>query len=275
MTTTAEAVRSALDADPRLTAQVATIKISTRRKTVGMTIRPGESGITLHVPATRNPDDVIALLAANRHRIGSMLVKAKENIPEIPVKELVNGSGFLLLGQSNRLRLVDNPVETVRHVDDHGNISERGTWRGRWLELDRSALRHGAKPLIDWYIREGAAWLEGQAEPLWRRMSGGRRPMPAVRAANIGRTRWGVHEGNPNPVNDEIRIAWQAFQLRPALVRHILTHEFVHALRPGGRAHGPEFWRAFERAETGARRTQRELHQQGRSVWMGDIHIPG
>ncbi|MDX3025654.1 YgjP-like metallopeptidase domain-containing protein [Streptomyces acidiscabies] len=272
--TTAEDIRAALDAMPRLGDSVATIKISNRRKTVGMSVQPGENGITLHVPAASHPAEIVAVLTKNLHRIGSMLLKARQRAPEDSTKALANGTGFLWLGQPNRLRLVDNPPAAVRHVDDYGAESEPGTWCGRWLEFDRAALRHGAKPLIDWYIRQGDIWLSRQAQPLWLRMTGGRRPMPAVRAAAIGRTRWGVHTAQPDPADDTIRIAWQTFQMRSAIVQHVLTHELVHATRPDGRLHGPEFWRTFERAETGALQTSKELDRVGRTVWMGDIHTP-
>ncbi|MFE3558386.1 YgjP-like metallopeptidase domain-containing protein [Streptomyces sp. NPDC059193] len=271
MTTTAPAIRAALDADPHLGPHIATIKISSRRKQLGLTIRAGEKGITIHVPSSWSTDATVAVLTKNRHRIGSMLLRAKKLTPDIPVKELVGGEGYLWLGRSNRLRLVENSTDVVRHVNDEGTTTSRGTWAGRWLELDRDSRRHGAKPLIAWYVREGNAWLEAQSRPLWNQMTGGRRPMPSVKAANIGRTRWGVHTGRANPADDEIRIAWQTFQLRPLLVRHVLTHEFVHAMRPGGRSHGHEFWRAFERAEIGARQRQDELTREGATVWMGDI----
>lgn len=141
MTATIHSVRAALDLHPDLSRHIATTKISTRRKSLGMSIRPGDSGITLHVPAAHTPADVVATLAENRHRIAFMLHKANRTVPAIPVKELVNGAGFLWLWQNNRLRLVDDAAEAVRHVDDHGTANERGTWRGRWLELDRSVVR--------------------------------------------------------------------------------------------------------------------------------------
>lgn len=267
----ADEIREAIRADDRLAQHIAQVQISARRKTLGMAMSPGDDGITVQVPADTTPEDVVRLLSKNRHRIGAMLLKARQCAPDHPVKELVNGSGFLWFGRNNRLRLVDNPAETVRHVNDHGVTSERGTWRGRWFELDHTALRHGAHPLVDWYIREGTAWLERQTGPLWMRMSTDRRPLPVVRAADIGRTRWGKCVRRPGQERDEVTIAWQTFQLTPDLVRHVLTHELVHAAHPGGTAHGPEFWRAFNRTETGARENARRLNEAGRHVWMGDV----
>lgn len=253
---TPDELHQAIAADPRLAKHIAHVRISARRKTLGMAMSPGDDGITLQVPADATPDEVLRLLSKNRDRIGAMLLKAKQCVPDHPVKELVNGEGFLWLGHSNRLRLVDNPTETVRRVNDYGH----------WFELDRTTK--AARPLIDWYIREGTAWLQEEAVQLWSRMAP-RRAMPTVQAGNIGRTRWGKHDGRAG--RDEVTIAWQAFQLAPSLVCHALGHELTHAAMPGGRPHGPEFWRAFERAEVGARQTERRLNEEGRHIWMGDV----
>lgn len=260
-----DAIRAALAADPQLAGRIARIQVSTRRKSLGLAMRPGDSGITLQAPSFLAPDEVYRLVSKNRDRIGSMLLKAKECVPDRPVKEFVNGEGFLWLGRSKRLRLVDSAPEQVCSVDDHGCV----TSTGRWLQVDRASLRHGSKTFIDWYGREGTPWLQEHARYIWSRMSA--RPMPTVRAGDIGRTRWGKHTARGDA--GEIVIAWQTLQLSPSLVRHVLTHELTHATRPQGTSHGPEFWRVFERAETGARQTVRLLNEEGRHVWMGDAVI--
>ncbi|MFI9040934.1 YgjP-like metallopeptidase domain-containing protein [Streptomyces sp. NPDC053726] len=265
-TLTAAEMTEAIATDGQFTRHVAEVRVSVRRKTLGMTIHPGDEGITLHVPADMQPDEVIRLLSRNRDRLGALLLKARAYAPNDPVKELVGGTGFLWLGRSKRLRLVDEAPEAVRAVDDNGT----STPLGRWLELDRAHLRYGAKPLIDWYIQGGTAWLQREAPYLWTAMAG-RRPMPAVRAADIGRKRWGVHDGTTHT----IRLAWQTFQLPAPLARHVLTHELTHALVTQGKPHGPEFWRAFERTHPGAQEEARHLHDEGRHVWMGDIHTTG
>lgn len=258
---TAADIRAAVDADTRLARHIAHIQISTRRRTLGMSIKPGEPGITVHVPATATPAEIVTLLNRNRDRIGALLVKADRHAPDHPVRELVNGSGFLWLGTSSRLRLVDQPTETVRHVDDHGNTAGRP----RWLQLDRRAVPQGARPIIAWYVREGTAWLNTETPQWWARMAP-HQPAPTVRADDIGRRRWGVYDG----ARHEIRIAWQTMQFTPRLVRHVLVHELVHATHPPGKPHGPDFWRRFEAATPGARQVQQELNDTGRQIWMGD-----
>lgn len=258
----AEAVHTALTADGRYAQYIHQVKVSTRRKTLGMSIAPGDPGLTVHVPADATPDEVVKLLAKNSHRLGGMLVKARQYVPDHPVKELVNGAGFLWLGRSKRLRIVDGAAEPVRAVDDQGAV----TLIGRWLEIDRTVLRQGAKPITDWYIREGTAWLQQEVAQHWTRMTADQ-SVPTVHVDDIGRKRWGVYDGHTH----HVRIAWQTFQLSVPLVRHVLVHELTHAVVPYGKPHGPEFWRAFERARTGARQEAGHLHEAGRHVWMGDI----
>lgn len=262
MADTAAALRQALTEHPLLAQHIAHIHASSRRKTLGMSIKPGEQGITVHVPAGITPAEVVNLLSRNRERIGALLIKANRCAPDTPVKELVNGSGFLWLGRSKRLRLTAGTPGAVRAVDDFGTV----TTLGRWLQLDPASRDRGERPVIDWYIREGAAWVQPEAEHLWRRVTVDR-PLPTVRVADIGRKRWGVHDGR----TDTIRIAWQVFQLSPRLVRHVLVHELVHATRPPGKPHGPGFWRQFEAATPGAQQEQQELTEAGRHIWMGDI----
>ncbi|CAL9668989.1 hypothetical protein SUDANB145_07313 (plasmid) [Streptomyces sp. enrichment culture] len=251
-------IRTAISDHGRFERHIHDIKISTRRKTLGMTMQPGDPGITLHVPAGTRPADVVTVLARNADRIGGMLVKARKHAPDHPVKELVNGSGFVWLGFSARLRLVDNPTVPLEYVHDGQ----------QWWQLDRAAIPQGAKPFIAWYIREGTTWLNQHhvAASQWNLMAGDR-PMPTVRAADIGRRRWGSY----NQETHTVRIAWQTLQLPHHLVRYVLAHELTHALQPGGPPHGSQFWRAFERSWPGAQQDARRLDEEGRSVWMGDM----
>ncbi|MBC9730708.1 YgjP-like metallopeptidase domain-containing protein [Streptomyces sp. TRM68367] len=258
MPTTAPDITAALAADGRFSKYVHQVKISSRRRTLGLSIKPGEPGLTLHVPAAADTAEVITLLAKNSHRLAALILKARECPPDHPPKQLVNGSGFLWLGYSTRLKIVDDAPVPLERVHD-------GQW---WMRLDRRAVQLGARPFIDWYCREGTAWLHQWhvAPSLWHSMAAGK-PMPTVRVADIGRRRWGVHDGRTN----HIRIAWQTLQLPPPLVRHVLVHEFTHAVVRHGKPHGPEFWRTFERSRLGAREEARRLNEEGRHVWMGDI----
>ena len=120
----AQDVRDAIVSHGRFAKHIHDVKVSTRRRTLGMAMKPGDPGITMHVPADARPDEVVTLLVKNSHRLGAMLVKARECVPDHPVKEFVDGEGFLWMGRSKRLRLVDGAPTPVRAVDDQGG---RGT----------------------------------------------------------------------------------------------------------------------------------------------------
>jgi predicted metal-dependent hydrolase len=257
--TAAGELLAVIQGDDRLAPYITQVRVSARRKTFGMSITPGEEGATVAVPESMadRPDFVLKVLRGNIHRLVAMVVKAREHAPDTSARELVNGEGFLWLGRSRRLRLVDDAAVPLRLVNDG---------HGGWLHLDRQAAKLGTRPFIDWYVKEGAAWLAQNTTGMWSRV-GGAAEAPVIRAADIGARRWGTYDGRRH----EVRIAWQTFQLPPNMIRHVLTHELVHASRPGGKPHGPEFWRRFECAWPGCREDMRRLNETGRSVWMGDL----
>jgi predicted metal-dependent hydrolase len=255
--TVAEQITTALAADRGLGRYTFEIRVSARRKTLGMSVPAGSRTIALAIPEDATADEIVRLVKRNRDRLGALLGRANECPPDHPVKELIGGEGFEWLGRSGRLRLVDNPGPVRRVNDSHG----------AWMELPRTvAARRDPKPLIDWYIRAGTEYVTRETTYWWQRMAPRQTP-PTVRVANIGRTRWGKYEHDTHTVT----LAWQTFQLSRSLVDHVLVRELAHATRPGGKADGPEFWTAFERAIPLASQQKRLLDEAGRHVWMGDV----
>ncbi|MFD0393391.1 hypothetical protein ACFQ3Z_16290 [Streptomyces nogalater] len=93
-------------------------------------------------------------------RIAGAALKARAVAPDHPTVNLVSGEGFRWLGRPERLRVLDGrgPVDRV-HTSVYG-------WR---LHAYRDDLaKHGARPIIDWYRREGTAWLQREAPPSGR-----------------------------------------------------------------------------------------------------------
>ncbi|MGW7708293.1 M48 family metallopeptidase [Streptomyces sp. NPDC054771] len=260
MPTLSDQIRAALTEADVLGDLAVTVRISGRRKRLGITVEPGGREVTLHAPATARPQDAVDFVRAVRHRIGRAALKARENAPDHPVKELVNGESIYWLGMPARLRLLDGDAPMIERVS---------TGHGWWMHLHRDAVQHGARPFIRWYSEQGTELLGREAPQWWARMAY-RQPLPEVRVADIGRTRWGKYE----PARHRVTLAWQTLQLPLAHVRYVLVHELAHATRPAGRAHGPEFWRVVERTMPGARDVKRQMDQQGRTAWMGDIHAP-
>ncbi|UQA95652.1 M48 family metallopeptidase [Streptomyces halobius] len=257
MPTQTDRIAAAITASGVLDGFTVTVRVSARRRALGVTVEPGGTALTVAVPATIESDETVQILRRMRPRIAGHVLRARENAPAGPTPELVDGEGFMWLGRSARLRLVDGtaPVERV-HTDT-----------GYWLHAGRDLLaREGARPIVRWYCEQGTAWLRQEAPRFWCRMAASGAPLPELRVANIGRKRWGKYE----PARHRVTLAWQSLQLPPSLARYVIVHELAHATRPGGAPHGPEFWRAADRGIPLAREKRRRLDKEGRTVWMGE-----
>ncbi|WP_431983935.1 YgjP-like metallopeptidase domain-containing protein [Streptomyces qinglanensis] len=253
-----EQVTAAIAEEGILDGHTVTVRVSTRRRNLGVTVEPGGTRITVAVPATITPHETVRLLGRMRPGIARLVLRARECAPKGPTPRLVDWAGFWWLGQPARLRLVDgcDPVERL-HTDS-----------GYWLRVGRDLIaREGARPLVRWYCEQGTAWLHQEAPRIWDRMAAPGTELPELRVADIGRTRWGKYDG----ARHRVTLAWQSLQLDRSLARHVLTHELAHATRPAGTPHGPQFWHALERALPNAREEQRRLDKEGAAVWMGEI----
>lgn len=253
---TTKQITEAITASGILNTLTVTVRVSPRRRTLGITTKPGGHTLTIHVPTNTTPAEVVQTLESISDRIARLIHRARENTPEHPTLELVSGAQVMWLGRSARLAIRDGnaPVERV-----HGP--------GHWLHAGRDLLaREGARPIIRWYQEQGTAWLHQQAPALWHRMAPPGTPLPELRVDDIGRTRWGKYQ----PDRHRVTIAWQALQLRPTLATYVVVHELAHATHPSGRPHGPQFWSAAARGCPLAREVHQTLSQEGRTVWMGD-----
>ncbi|GAA5070551.1 hypothetical protein GCM10023336_55780 [Streptomyces similanensis] len=252
---TAEQITAAVTADGVLDGFTLTVRVSGRRRSLGVTVEPGGDTLTLAVPASAELDAVVSALHKMRARIAGGVNRAREHAPDHPVPALVDGAGFVWLGKSLRLRTLDGRTPAQR-AD------------GERLHVGRDLLaRDGAKPLIRWYCEQGTVWARQAAPELWARATPPGTPLPELRVADIGRKRWGKYE----PARHRVTLAWQTLQLPPSLVRYVLGHELAHATRPAGAAHGPQFWRMTERIIPLARAEERRLAREGCTVWMGDV----
>lgn len=255
MPTLADQVRAIAAEDEFLRAFDVAVQVSARRKYIAWAIAPGAAGITIAVPAGKDPEEVRRVLVAERARLARHVAQERGTVPPQPAKVLRDGESFLWLGREVRLCLVggEGPAAGERAAADG------------WLTVSRHAVElRGAQPVIDWYVREGTAWAVAEAAQWWPRMSSGR--LPDVRVADIGRSRWGKYD----PRAHRVSVSWRAVQLPYVLASHVLLHELTHATRPAGTSHSSCFWHAFDRVRPGAREEQRRLHRQG-SVWMGDV----
>lgn len=168
-----------------------------------------------------------------------------------PVKELVSGEGFLLLGTSHRLLL----------VDDGESIGIREPWKHQdWLRLRRDAA--SAETVIGWYQEQGLKYARTVVESWSPRL--GLRDVE-IRVRSLAK-KWGQARRNT------ITLHWAVFQLPRPLVEYIIVHELAHiADTSGGSAHGPAWRRIIDRCILDRADRERVLARWELDVWMGDL----
>ena len=183
-------------------------------------------------------------LASKRYWIYRKLADKEALTAEPVTKELVDGEGYLYLGRSHQLRIVNTDYHRVR------------LRRGR-LILPRSLVDSGHEQIINWYRATGLSWLKSRAKD-W---STSLQVAPeTIEIADLG-NKW----GSALP-SGQVRIHWATMQLRPYLVEYVLAHELAHLREPH---HGPAFWRALSRAMPDYEQRKSALAEAGTSLWMG------
>lgn len=189
-------------------------------------------------------DELQSFLKSKREWIYTKLAQKELLHTEPVVKALVDGEGFLYLGRSHQLRIVDNGADSVR--------LERGR-----LVLPGPRRDDGYSLIVDWYSTRGLRWLRPvYAEWVSRlRVSPGR-----LEVADLG-YKWGA--AMPD---GRVRIHWAAMQLQPSLVDYVVAHELAHLQEPH---HGPTFWALLSRVMPDYEERKGSLAKVGTRLWMG------
>ncbi|WP_433431960.1 M48 family metallopeptidase [Nonomuraea sp. CA-141351] len=221
------------------------LEISVRSRTVGISVAPGGL-ITIRMPRCTEPRDLVEIVRRRMEWLARARVQQMASAPAHPVKRMVEGESYSLLGRNHRLRFVD--------LDDH---SVRV--RGNWLEVAREAPTTMAAEIIDWYKRCGREWLDQQL-PRWALLLGV--PFPHTRIEDLG-TRWGHCDQN-----GIVRFHWALFQVPNSLVELVLAHELVHLTEPG---HGARFQRTLARLIPDHHARFEALTVVGSRSWMGRV----
>jgi predicted metal-dependent hydrolase len=219
-----------------------TVKISERRRTVGLTVER-DATITAVVPPETDEAWLTKAISAKRPWLYAKLRgRAETGLPR-PPREYVSGEGFPYLGRSYRLLLVAEAAQPVR------------LWHGR-LELRRDCIDDAHRHLVRWYATAGKTWLAKRAAPWAQRMTV---DVAGLRVRSLG-YRWGScsQDGTVN-------IHWATMQLPPDLVDYVLVHELAHVRHHD---HGPAFWRTVERAMPDAGDRRARLRKSGPDLWL-------
>ena len=199
-----------------------TVWRSARRRTMQITVeRSGD--LILSAPPDVEHDKLRAFVLEKRFWIYTKLAEKDRLQRQVPRKEFVNGEGFLYLGRSHRLKLVDEQNVPLKLVN------------GRFT-LRRDALPGAREHFVRWYSERARVWLTSRVAEYRSRME----VTPAgVKVQDLG-YRWGSCGKG-----DWLYFHWKSILLPARIAEYVVVHEIAHLHEPH---HTPAFWLRVERA---------------------------
>lgn len=198
------------------------VRRSARRRTLEITVER-DGALVLSAPPEVGEARLREFVLAKRLWIYTKLAEKERLQRRVPVKEYVDGEGFLYLGRSHRLRLVEEQAVPLRLIN------------GRFA-LRRDDVADGRAHFIRWYGERARAWLSDRVERYRSRME----VRPAgVKVQDLG-YRWGSCGKG-----DWLYFHWKTILLPARIAEYVVVHEIAHLHEPH---HTPEFWRRVERA---------------------------
>lgn len=216
------------------------VQRSARRRTMQITVER-DGSLVLSAPPDVDDARLRAFVLDKRFWIYTKLAEKDRLLRSAPSKAFVAGEGFLYLGRSHRLKLVDDQDVALKLA------------AGRFC-LRRDAVAEGRDHFIRWYGERARPWLLRQVAGHRGRME----VSPAgVRVQDLG-YRWGSCGKG-----DLLHFHWKAILLPPRIAEYVVVHEMAHLHEPH---HTPAFWMRVERAMPDFERRKNWLAEHGMEV---------
>ena len=199
-----------------------TIRRSGQRRTMQITVeRTGE--LILSAPPQVGIDRLRDFVSEKRFWIYTKLAEKEQLQRKVPRKEFVGGEGFLYLGRTHRLKLVDEQDAPLKLVN------------GRFA-LHRDVQAGAREHFVRWYSERARVWLSSRVADYQSRME----VAPAgVKVQDLG-YRWGSCGKG-----DWLYFHWKTILLPARIAEYVVVHESAHLHEPH---HTPAFWLRVERA---------------------------
>ena len=200
------------------------------RKSMGIAIER-DGAIIVTAPHQAKFNEIEKFVSEKKIWIYQKLAKKKTLNREKPKREFVNGQGFLYLGKSYRLKLIDNgKMKSARSP----NVTVLRLWHG-YFELAESEKANARNHFISWYRKQIKEQLKARI-PRYDKRIGVK--VKDTRILDLGH-RWGSCGRN-----EVINFNWRSVMAPVWVLDYILVHEMVHLIERG---HTDRFWRIVAR----------------------------
>lgn len=189
---------------------------SNRRKTLQITVeRTG--ALSIVAPLHAADQQLLEFVEEKLLWVHTKIEEKARLQQRAPIKEFVDGEGFLYLGKSYRLRLMENQL---------ADLSLRN---GRFC-LRKASAHRGREIFVSWYTRRAQDWFERQVTEQANRMGV---TVREVKVQDLG-YRWGSFGSG-----GRVSFHWKAILLPPRIAQYVVIHELAHGRHPD---HSAAFW---------------------------------
>ena len=175
--------------------------------------------------------DIEKFVSEKRIWIYQKLAKKKALNRKKPMREFVNGQGFLYLGKSYRLKLIDDAG--IKPIKSSKTAPLR-LWHG-YFELAETEKARARNHFISWYRKQIKKQLKERI-PRYDKRIGVK--VKDFRILDLG------HRWASCGKNGSINFNWRSVMAPVWVFDYILVHELVHMLERG---HTDRFWRLVSR----------------------------
>ena len=200
------------------------------RKSMGIAIER-DGAIIVTAPHQAKFNEIEKFVSEKKIWIYQKLAKKKTLNREKPRREFVNGQGFLYLGKSYRLKLIDNgKMKSARSP----NVTVLRLWHG-YFELAESEKANARNHFISWYRKQIKEQLKARIPRYDKRIGV---TVKDTRILDLG------HRWASCGRNGVINFNWRSVMAPVWVLDYILVHEMVHHIERG---HTDRFWRLVSR----------------------------
>ena len=200
------------------------------RKSMGIAIER-DGAIIVTAPHQVKFNEIEKFVSEKKIWIYQKLAKKKTLNIEKPRREFVNGQGFLYLGKSYRLKLIDNgKMKSARSP----NVTVLRLWHG-YFELAESEKANARNHFISWYRKQIKEQLKARIPRYDKRIGV---TVKDTRILDLG------HRWASCGRNRVINFNWRSVMAPVWALDYILVHEMVHLIERG---HTDRFWRIVAR----------------------------
>ena len=194
-----------------------------RRKTASIYIER-DGAVSVLVPRNLSKNQIDELIENKRKWIYRNLAEWQDLNAARVRREYVNGEGFLYLGRTYRLKLVESQDQPLMLKDGHFCLRANGS-----TALDPDAA------FKEFYRQKGKRRINERVEYYQRRM--GVEPK-AVRIIDL-KNRWASCSSGGN-----LNFHWKCMMAPPTVLDYIVVHELAHLTHPN---HTQAFWNEVDK----------------------------